>query len=36
MKPDIQAKSAIGWLQSLALSVSVIAVPAMAADVTLI
>ena len=30
MKPDIQAKSAIGWLQSLALAVSVIAAPAMA------
>jgi sulfur-oxidizing protein SoxB len=30
MKPDIQAKSAIGWLQSLALSVSVIVAPAMA------
>jgi 2',3'-cyclic-nucleotide 2'-phosphodiesterase (5'-nucleotidase family) len=38
MKPDLQAKSAIGWLQSLALSVSVIATPAMADDdvVTLI
>jgi hypothetical protein len=38
MKPEIQTKSAIGWLQSLALSVSVIATPAMADDdvVTLI
>ena len=32
MKPDIQTKSAIGLLQSLALSVSVIAAPAMADD----
>jgi sulfur-oxidizing protein SoxB len=32
MKPDIQTKSAVGWLQSLALSVSVIAAPAMAKD----
>jgi sulfur-oxidizing protein SoxB len=32
MKSDIQAKSANGWLQSLALSVSVIAAPAMADD----
>jgi len=30
MKPDIQTKSAICWIQSLALSVSVIAAPAMA------
>ena len=30
MKPDIQSKSAIGWLMSLALSVSVISAPAMA------
>ena len=30
MKPEIQAQSAVGWLQSLALSVSVIAAPAMA------
>ena len=32
MKPDIQTKSAIGLLQSLALSVSVIVAPAMASD----
>ena len=30
MKRDIQIKPAVGWLQSLALSVSVIAAPAMA------
>jgi len=32
MKPDIQTKSAIGLLQSLALSVSIIAAPAVARD----
>jgi 2',3'-cyclic-nucleotide 2'-phosphodiesterase (5'-nucleotidase family) len=32
MKPDIRAKSAIGWLQSLALAAGVIAAPVMAMD----
>ena len=38
MKPDIQSKSATGWLQSLALAAGVIAAPVMAGDdmVTLI
>ena len=32
MKPEIQTTAAVGWLQSLALSVSVIAAPAMAGN----
>jgi len=32
MQPDIQTKSAIGWLQSLALATGVITAPAMAMD----